>query len=332
MKKPKHAWMVRGGNDNVLADQFKEKKAVAIGWRTLGNLSELKTRDQFKERYQKAYPNYNKQRESVNVGVVYRFVREIQNGDYVLSYIKDSREVLIGIMEAGYEYQPKLFNGDYPHIRQIQWRKKVSRDDFSEKARSILVHPHTIYKLDTILDEIHGIVTATDETLPITKIEVEEPPFYDDVKAKADELIADLISNLDPFDFQDLVAAVLEAMGFHAVSSPPGPDGGIDIIAYPDTFGFEQPRIKAQVKRRKNWVSGPEMREFLGALRDGDKGLYVSTGGFTPDATQAAEQFSKPLKLLDRDDFIHLMLEHYEALAPEFRAKVPLRKVWVPTE
>jgi restriction system protein len=36
--------------------------------------------------------------------------------------------------------------------------------------------------------------------------------------------------------------------------------------------------------------------------------------------------------LLDRDAFIRILLEHYETLDPEFKAKVPLRKVWVPAE
>jgi restriction system protein len=160
----------------------------------------------------------------------------------------------------------------------------------------------------------------------------EAPPFFEETKAKADELIADLISRLDPYDFQDLVAGVLRAMGFRAVSTPPGPDRGVDIVAHPDAFGFQRPRIKVQVKHRKGAVGGPEMRSFLGTLRDGDSGLYVSTGDFTGDAKLAAEHSREPVTLLNRDDFIRLLLEHYEALEPEYKAQVPLRKVWVPAE
>jgi restriction system protein len=109
-------------------------------------------------------------------------------------------------------------------------------------------------------------------------------------------------------------------------------DRGVDIVAHPDPFGFERPRIKVQVKHRQGAASGPEMRSFLGTLRSGDSGLYVSTGGFTRDATIEAERSREPLKLLDRDDLIRLLLEHYEALDPEYKARVPLRKVWVPAE
>ncbi len=72
------------------------------------------------------------------------------------------------------------------------------------------------------------------------------------------------------------------------------------------------------------------MRSFLGVLRAGDNGLYVSTGGFTNDAKMEAGQSHEPVKMLDRDGLIKLTLEHYETMEPEFQSKVPLWKVWVP--
>ena len=45
MMMPKHAWMVRAGNDNELADLVEEKGAVAIGWTKMGDLSSLKARE-----------------------------------------------------------------------------------------------------------------------------------------------------------------------------------------------------------------------------------------------------------------------------------------------
>ncbi len=37
---------------------------------------------------------------------------------------------------------------------------------------------------------------------------------------------------MNPYEFQDLVAALLKAMGYHVnYVSPPGPDRGLDIVA-----------------------------------------------------------------------------------------------------
>jgi restriction system protein len=324
--------MVRAGNDNELAPFVEEKKAVAIGWSAMGDVSNLRTREQFKSAYREAYPDHSEGRTNVNTGQIFRFARRIDEGQYVLTYIKDSREILIGRVTGRYEFRPELFSPQYPQVRRVDWLKRISRDDFSTPARNSLGSTLTVFQADNHLAEIHKLATGQVETVEEALEEEEEPPFFEDVSARANELIADLISRLDPYDFQDLVAALLRAMGFWAVSSPPGRDMGIDIVAHPDALGFDRPRIKVQVKHQKASTGGPEMRSFLGVLRGGDSGLYVSTGGFTSDARLEAERSREPVTLLDRDDFIRLLLEHYEELEPEHKSKVPLRKVWVPTE
>ena len=102
MTKPKHVWMVRAGNDNELADLIKEQSLVAIGWYDMGDVSSLETREQFRDRYREANPEASPGRVSTNAGQVYRLVREMQEGDYVLTYIKASREVLIGLSKGPY--------------------------------------------------------------------------------------------------------------------------------------------------------------------------------------------------------------------------------------
>ena len=323
--------MVRAGDHNELAESMEENKAVAIGWAALHDVSSLKTREEFKDAFRKAYPDEAETVVPGSAGQIYRFVREINNGDYVLSYEKSSRELLIGVCDGPYEYTGKLFSNDYPHIRKIRWVTRVSRDFFSEAARNSLGSSLTVFQVDDHWQEIDRLAKAKNDQPPGPPKDVEPAPrFHTEVEAKADELIADLISKLAPYDFQDLVAAVLRAMKLRATSGPPGRDRGVDIIAHPDALGFDRPRIKVQVKHRKDAATGPDMRSFIGALKEGDNGLYVSTGGFTKDAETEAEQTRQPLKLLDRDGFLELMLEHYELMEPEFKARVPLRRLWVP--
>jgi len=240
--------MVRAGNENELADLVEEKSVVAIGWPAMADVSRLRTREQFKERYREAHPDHSQGRVNVNAGQIFRFACEIQPGDYALTYIKASREVLIGLVKGPYEYHVDFFPTDlfpehYRHVRRVNWLRKASRDDFTAPARNSMGSTLTVFGLDDHLEQIHRLATA-EEKVPTTNGEdEEEPPFFDEVKARADELIADLVSRLDPYDFQDLVAALLQAMGFRAISSPPGPDRGVDIVAHPDALGFERPRI-----------------------------------------------------------------------------------------
>ena len=75
------------------------------------------------------------------------------------------------------------------------------------------------------------------------------------------------------------------AMGYYVSwVSPPGPDRGIDIVAYTDPLGAPGPRIKAQVKRRADKTAVDGVRAFLAMLGTHDVGLFIATGGFTGEA------------------------------------------------
>jgi predicted Mrr-cat superfamily restriction endonuclease len=87
MPKPEHAWMVRADNDNELADIVQQEKVIAIGCQGMGALSDPETREDFKQYYRETYPEDSEGQLAVNVGQVCRFVRKIQDGDYLLTYI-----------------------------------------------------------------------------------------------------------------------------------------------------------------------------------------------------------------------------------------------------
>jgi restriction system protein len=97
-------------------------------------------------------------------------------------------------------------------------------------------------------------------------------------------------------------------------------------------LGFEEPYLKAQVKRQKSTVGSPDMQQFTGALNQGEKGLYVATGGYTSGARHAANESSNRITLVDREGFIDLLIDHYEELEPEYQSLVPLKPVYIPTQ
>jgi restriction system protein len=149
---------------------------------------------------------------------------------------------------------------------------------------------------------------------------------------KAHEFIKDRISALEWDDLQELVAAILRAMGFKTQVSAPGSDRGKDIVASPDGLCLSPPRIKVEVKHRPRTPMGaPEVRSFIGGLRGDDRGLYVSTGGFTRAAAYEAERAAVPVSLVDLDTLATLLVQHYENLDIEGRAIIPLTRFYWPT-
>jgi len=114
--------------------------------------------------------------------------------------------------------------------------------------------------------------------------------------------------------------------------SPQGADRGKDIIASPDGLGFEQPRIVVEVKHRPNRQMGShEIRSFLGGRHKDDRGLYVSTGGFSKDAKYEADRASIPLTLMDIDDLVEVVVEYYEELDLNTRSLLPLTRIYWPS-
>ncbi len=138
------------------------------------------------------------------------------------------------------------------------------------------------------------------------------------------------LENMNPYDFQEVVAGLLRGMGYHVDwVSPPGPDKGIDIVAHVDPLGVKGPRIKAQVKRRSDKVAVDGVRGFMAMLGDTDVGLFVSTGGFTREAQEEARrQEKRRIMLLDLKRMFDLWTEHYAQIPEQQRRLHPLRPIY----
>lgn len=142
--------------------------------------------------------------------------------------------------------------------------------------------------------------------------------------------VHEFVAAMNPYDFQELVADLLRAMGYHPLwVAPPGKDGGIDIVAYPDPLGATHPRLKVQVKRQQAKVSEEGLRSFLAVLGDTDVGLFVNVGGFTRDAEQNARtQERRRVTLADAQKLFDLWVEHYDRLTDEARRRLPIRPIY----
>lgn len=141
--------------------------------------------------------------------------------------------------------------------------------------------------------------------------------------------VSSYLRSMNPYDFQNLVADLLRAMGYHVSwVSPPGKDGGLDVLAWPDALGSRLPRIKVQVKRQQQAVSVDGLRSFMALLGDDDVGLFVCTGGFTKDAeTEARTQEKRRVTLISLDKLFDLWVEHYDKLTDQARRRLPLRPI-----
>lgn len=109
-----------------------------------------------------------------------------------------------------------------------------------------------------------------------------------------EELLGVLLE-MDPTAFEHLARRLLRAAGFtNATVTGGAGDGGIDgvgvyrlsLVSFPVYF---------QCKRYKGTVGPDKVRDFRGAMQGrGDKGLLITTGNFTAEATKEATRAGAP--------------------------------------
>lgn len=328
-------WMVRAERNGQLYEDFKEKEAVAVGWFEVGPLDELTTREAIFEKVAREWPDEGLQWQRVATSVLHRFRNEVDEGDRVVTYEPSRRVYLLGTIAGPYRWDPLITN-EHPHLRPVRWDGEVSRDLLSVATKNslgailtlFLVPDHAAADLERALASQEPAIEEALETP--AEAEVEESALIEDVQSRATEFIKDKISRLDWREMQQLVAGVLRAMGYKTRVSPDGPDRGKDIIASPDGFGFETPRIIVEVKHRTAAMGSQEIRSFLGGRHQSDKGLYVSTGGFTKEARYEADRASIPIHLMNIDDLVEAVVENYDALDSETRQLLPLKRIYWP--
>jgi restriction system protein len=331
-------WMIRAGEGGRLADDYRKSTVVAMTYAGNDDFSGSPSRESVRRAIEAAYPNAKPGAIANGTANLYKFVTVAKPGDTVMSYDPIRRTYLVGQIVGDYAYRPGLVPG-HDHIRDVKWTGEVSRDDLSQAARNTLGATNAIFEPgEQVLAEIQQKLSG--RTAPSLRVERNEaaedtPSELDEIRrdviGRAHEFIKDKISELDWDEMQELVAGILRAMGYKTQVSPQGPDRGKDIVASPDGLGFSSPRIKVEVKHRTRTPMGaPEVRGFIGGLRGEDRGLYVSTGGFTKEAEYEAERASVPVHLLDLDALATLLTQHYERMDNEGRALVPLVQVYWP--
>ena len=308
---------------------------VAIGWQELGDIRQIKNgREGLKEALLRLVPGETEGAAPVHAGVLFRFVHEMQPGDIVVYPSKHDRMVNIGRFTNG----PEHFDGDpdeYPNRRPVEWLGHFPRSDFSQSSLNEIGSAITLFKVKRHREEFLAKVglaappekevddeTADDETATLSVSQQAED-------TTADFVIRRIMTGLSGHQFEELVAHILECMGYTARVTQKSGDGGVDVIAHMDALGFQPPIVKVQCKRMTSQIGGPEVNQLLGTLGEGEYGLFVCLGSFSRPAVELERNRAK-LRLVDGEGFVEMVLENYPKLSPRYRSIIPLRNIYVP--
>ncbi|HEX7159577.1 MAG TPA: restriction endonuclease, partial [Edaphobacter sp.] len=239
-------------------------------------------------------------------------------------------QLLVGTIDGPYEYRHNATVSDMHHYHKVRWGKRYSRDVLPQRILYSLGSVLTVFKFDSA-DEALRILrkeTAVDAHIGQDEAEPSAAEIAQSSEAGAKELIAHRIAALDDNALESFFAGILRAMGYFTRVVGEGADGGVDIRAARDALFSQGPFLKVQVKARPNTAMAPqELRALAGVLKDADRGIFVSTGGFKP---AARTEFGDRITLIDAQELEQVYTEYYERCDEQTRALLPLMKVWFP--
>ncbi|MGE3063297.1 MAG: restriction endonuclease [bacterium] len=321
-------WLVRAGRHGEQEQGALDNNVVTIGWNEFDDLSKIKSREELTELYLKLNPGSKKMKVANEVGQIWRFIREIQKGDLVALPLKMQSGISIGKVESDYEY--KEITPNIKHIRHVKWIKTIPRSAFDQDILYSLGAFMTVCQIERneaenrVKQLLEGEVTPTEEGEPEGEgvIDIEE--------YANDQLIKYIDRKFKGHNLARLVNVILKVQGYTTTMSPPGADGGVDILASGGPLGFDNPKICVQVKSSSSPVDVKILRDLKGTMRDvkAEQGLLISWSGFKDTVIRDAKNDFFSIRLWDQGDLLEEIFKYYDRFDDELKAELPLKRIW----
>jgi hypothetical protein len=120
--------------------------------------------------------------------------------------------------------------------------------------------------------------------------------------------IEEALQNIDPYDFENLIAKIWEKHGWETTVTASTRDKGIDVRAKQNEPIPLTIAIQAKAYKRDNKIGSDDVRRYR-TLYEQEKGIdavvIATTGRFTDQAEELAEDLE--ISLLDLDDITRLV-------------------------
>lgn len=130
-----------------------------------------------------------------------------------------------------------------------------------------------------------------------------------------DDLLGKILES-DPVFFEHLVVDLLIKMGYGGSDprsgfvTPSTNDGGVDGVINEDKLGLDKIYIQAKRYAKDNKIDRPKLQQFVGAMENVQKGVYITTSDFTEGAKNYVEKSQKSIMLINGEKLTELMVDY----------------------
>lgn len=337
-------WKVGLGRYGEFVPEAQENNVLTIDFGIKSDVSHAKDREALVKVMEGIFPN-DKQKMHLNFAAqVNQFVNVMEVGDLVVCPIRATSTIWIGRVSGPYAPSPATGSP----TRKVDWLKKdLPRDVFKQDLLYSFGAFMTVCEItrNDAFKRVESVVATGKDpgfgatpnvkksaTAAAESIASDESDQMVDLELIArDQIEKRLASHFTGHDLTKLVAAILQAQGMKVHMSPPGADGGIDIVAGSGPLGLESPRMVVQVKSGNYTIQHTDLQSLIGTVQDtqADYALMVSWNGFTSPVRHRQNELYFRVRFWGREQILDNLFEVYERLPEEIRADLPLRRSWM---
>ncbi|MBP7260266.1 MAG: restriction endonuclease [Bacteroidia bacterium] len=306
-------------NYGQYAPQFMKGGYVAIGWLDKTNLAAVKTRDELYPLYKSSYPADSNIVTGQQVGQISRFLHELKLGDYVLTQSVNSDHFHYGLVTGEYYYEYNSKDGcPFPHRKKVKWIKEIARNQFSVPFQNTIRSSLTIF----YVSQLQNFFTVIGKPELIPAIQKQLDSNYH-------ETVLNRLMELDAKEFEILITHLLAALGFEGTEHTGRPgDGGVDATGELNLAGIAKVKIFVQAKRHKpeKVIKAADVKALRQSIPRDGQGAFITTARFDKHCKDIALDPAFPrIGLINGNQFVDLLAEHWEDIPQEFKEKLNLK-------
>jgi len=326
-------WLVRAGAHGDQEQGAYDNSIVTIGWNELPDLSNIKDKNTLHQLYLETYGPKKKRSVANRVGQIWNFVINIEKGDLVALPLKSQSSIVIGEVLSDYEY--KEYSHNIKHTRKVKWLKPIPRSEFDQDILFSLGAFMTVCRIrrNDAENRVRKMLSGEKivKTIPDTENDEDAETEFTDIEQFAkDQINKFLEAKFAGHNLARLINEIFRAQGYVTSMSPPGADGGVDVLVGSGPLGFDKPKICVQVKSSKSPVDVGVLRQLEGAAKNfgAEHGIFVAWGGFTKAAIDEAKRSFFSTRLWEQGQVLEEIIKNYEKFNDEFKAELPLKRIW----
>ena len=334
-------WLIRTGSHGEYEQKFIQEKRVYVTWSNLDlNLAHLSTRADLTAVMSKKYSDRKPKTIQNWVGQVWPFAHEIKKGDLVIVPLKSQPAIQIGEITGDYHFEPEGPNPFF-HWRSVKWiAEAIPRSNFAQDLLFTFGAFMTICRVqrnnaEARIAAMHANNWKPEPLSSITRIDVpatdDGEAYVTNVEEVSKDQIAQLImAHFKGNDLSRLVEAILKAQGYETYLSPPGRDGGRDILAGAAPLGFGMPRLCVQVKSEDSPIDREKVDGLIGNMSKSkaSEGLFVSWSGFRSTVQKELAQSFFDVRLWTQKELLEALFANYDRMDDDIKAELPLKRIW----